>query len=187
MSLSNKGNNTACSNYGLVYMLDAIYFLVTDPPGTSSQARNRRSHWKHEVAKATSPGLTDKKLMDVAKITVSQDGPENAIAELRQISQRGNSVVPSDAIVVCLEEAMRKGCEGAVAETVEEMAAKFETQLTYLGHDALIKAFASSANACGPTASPMSPMHSIARARSMRFSLHRGAARTCLVSGMNVA
>jgi pentatricopeptide repeat protein len=54
--------------------------------------------------------------------------------------------VPSDAIVVCLEEAMRKGCEGAVAETVEEMAAKFETQLTYLGHDALIKAFAHSAN-----------------------------------------
>merc|ERR1719316_2600772 len=82
----------------------------------------------------------------LAKITVPQEGPEKAIAELRQISQRGNSVVPSDAIVVCLEEAMKKGCEGPVAETVEEMAQKFETQLTYLGHDALIKAFAQSAN-----------------------------------------
>jgi pentatricopeptide repeat protein len=85
-------------------------------------------------------------LAELAKITVPFDGPQKAITELRQISQRGNSVVPSDAIVVCLEEAMKRGCEGIVAETVEEMTQKFETQLTYLGHDALIKAFASSAN-----------------------------------------
>merc|ERR550537_852573 len=85
-------------------------------------------------------------LAELAKMTVPLEGPEKAIAELRQISQRSNSVVPSDAIVVCLEEATKKGCEGTVAETVEEMMQKFETQLTYLGHDALIKAFASSAN-----------------------------------------
>merc|ERR550537_1413453 len=85
-------------------------------------------------------------LAELAKITVPLEGPEKAIAELRAISQRGNSVVPSDAIVVYLEEAMKKGCEGTVAETLEEMTQKFETQLTYLGHDALIKAFASSAN-----------------------------------------
>ena len=49
-------------------------------------------------------------MAELAKITVPLEGPEKAIAELRQISQRGNSVVPSDAIVVCLEEAMKKGC-----------------------------------------------------------------------------
>ena len=69
--VNDKGNNTNCSNYGLVYMPDAIFFLVTDPPGTSSQAKNRRAHWKNEVAKATCP-KTRHKLMDLAKITVSQ-------------------------------------------------------------------------------------------------------------------
>ena len=28
-------------------------------------------------------------------------------------------MVPSDAIVVCLEEAMKKGCEGTVATTID--------------------------------------------------------------------
>merc|ERR1719238_112835 len=74
-------------------------------------------------------------LAELAKITVPLDGPEKALAELRQVSQRGNSVVPSDAIVVCLEEAMKKGVEGAVAESVKEMTLSI--------YSALMKVYAS--------------------------------------------